>query len=101
PRGRRSRARFPYTTLFRSQPADLAGALQERAVVQVLLAQLDHLGAARRGIAHHVGQGMTTLAAAHQHIKLHRRQPLPCVLAEEQDRKSTRLNSSHRTTSYA
>src|SRR3712207_8357103 len=66
---------FPYTTLFRSRPEDLASSHQ-------LLFLLSRRQLRRRGVRVPV---MTDLVAA----------------SEDLDRKSTRLNSSHANISYA
>src|SRR3712207_7523511 len=74
---------FPYTTLFRSAPAPDAPRLQEafgRHDAQVAAAPQAG-GVEARG--------------------LHRREPLPPDPLRPQDRKSTRLNSSHANISYA
>src|SRR3712207_7348654 len=75
---------FPYTTLFRSdgeQPVDVDGRSdRHRAGL-----------AAAVGVLRGVGAG---LADGHHH-------PDPVLLAHAQDRKSTRLNSSHANISYA
>src|SRR5207248_6485560 len=67
---------FPYTTLFRS-PKRLAKLLEEQRLLEKQLAELEARLARSRA---------EDLVAAARQIK---------------DRKSTRLNSSHRTTSYA
>src|SRR5437867_6418830 len=74
---------FPYTTLFRSE--HLAGRGQRK--------NGDRLGASRRG----------GVAKARRHHRpgaggAQDRKP---IAAGKRDRKSTRLNSSHRTISYA
>src|SRR5689334_23759930 len=73
---------FPYTTLFRSDPIARPGEL--RGVLDRL-----HLGHARveAGIALHPRAYVGIVAAALEH--------------RERDRKSTRLNSSHSSISYA
>src|SRR5688572_32685599 len=86
---------FPYTTLFRSHPPQHVFALA--AVRQ------DALGDHERRGARVVGD--------HAHADLVRRAAAPIALARElgreldqrqqQDRKSTRLNSSHSQISYA
>src|SRR5438067_4825648 len=67
---------FPYTTLFRS----LEGGPRRRDIGR---AELERLGARDQGVA--------------ERIRLLRR----CRDARERDRKSTRLNSSHVSISYA
>src|SRR5258707_1941527 len=71
---------FPYTTLFRSADPDDARRL--RTVLRVLQSGL---GAARRGGRHLPAGRIVRLANA----------------ADQLDRKSTRLNSSHANISYA
>src|SRR3712207_6931190 len=84
---------FPYTTLFRSRPARLARDDEER------LADVDGL----LGLAHGVGVRRVEHAeavraeAAAEDLG---REARPSH-AEQQDRKSTRLNSSHANISYA
>src|SRR5256885_8772532 len=68
---------FPYTTLFRSGKGALDQRQRDAAPLSLSLHRLQVLDAAGE-------------------IKCHRR-----VLALEQDRKSTRLNSSHLVISYA
>src|SRR3712207_8183010 len=81
---------FPYTTLFRSDMAFVQGLgqdAQDEAIVK-LIVDLTHTVGMRA-----VGEGVETaeqLAALRE---------LGCDLA--QDRKSTRLNSSHANISYA
>src|SRR5438034_3059095 len=75
---------FPYTTLFRSQPVRLSGCRQLRGDAAHVLDERPRLGAVAR-VAHHADR-----------ILDHRRAAL-----REQDRKSTRLNSSHTVISYA
>src|SRR5688572_31602712 len=75
---------FPYTTLFRSQPPLHAGAAE----AGDSSARLEPASAARAA-----GVGPRSLRAAG---RAPRRSP-----ARPQDRKSTRLNSSHSQISYA
>src|SRR3712207_7001783 len=79
---------FPYTTLFRSRAFPDQGAADEAGdrCVELHLAQrqLDEL---------HVGASFLGLGG--------RNVPLGLRLQEFQDRKSTRLNSSHANISYA
>src|SRR5688572_31399137 len=73
---------FPYTTLFRSErEVDRAAAIVPRAVGRVghEVPQL-----ARRGVPEHLGD-----------------MPGAIGVVDQQDRKSTRLNSSHSQISYA
>src|SRR2546426_3840049 len=81
---------FPYTTLFRSQVADTAALIAPR-TPDHLVEQLERpLGGAR-------------IAIAEAQIRIdHADQIEPRkVMALGQDRKSTRLNSSHLVISYA
>src|SRR3712207_8672820 len=85
---------FPYTTLFRSgRPIDVAR--READVELVLLAEVTRELAAGGRLAR-------ALEAGHQD---HRRPPLSerevTARAAHEDRKSTRLNSSHANISYA
>src|SRR3712207_8709246 len=76
---------FPYTTLFRSLVADEAacGSVEDEALaVAAGGAHLHHLGPALGHLLHHHA-GMLLVHVDHQ------------------DRKSTRLNSSHANISYA
>src|SRR3712207_7661165 len=73
---------FPYTTLFRSVAAER----QHRERVE---AQRADLAEGRRG-----------LLGAHRRAEEHAVLPVE-RLADERDRKSTRLNSSHANISYA
>src|SRR3712207_9127955 len=91
---------FPYTTLFRSAPDRLARALHGLGVaaqLQLLVeaepdrAQLEH-DLLDVGVAGQVAVGDRRLQLApHRGVEL----------VEGQDRKSTRLNSSHANISYA
>src|SRR5207248_8678520 len=93
PRPRRSTL-FPYTTLFRSQ---------ERAVVLDEHTVVEH---GHPGGREHFPTGVEARRVKHDVIRLpfsgrtahvdERRE-----LSKDRDRKSTRLNSSHRTISYA
>src|SRR3712207_6907265 len=74
---------FPYTTLFRSRRPRAAADGEERLLRHPLAPQVQGLARALRD-AHP--------QAAHRHPRPH---------AEDQDRKSTRLNSSHANISYA
>src|SRR3712207_7592438 len=75
---------FPYTTLFRSQEVQLlAAAPPARHEVRLL----EH------------AQVLHDAEASHRQPGLERGQRLPVL--PEQDRKSTRLNSSHANISYA
>src|SRR3712207_7810863 len=77
---------FPYTTLFRSRPAERPAAAEgprDGRVPRVVL---------RHGVRH-VPAAVRELQGARAHAPGHRR-PDP-------DRKSTRLNSSHANISYA
>src|SRR2546430_9088109 len=77
---------FPYTTLFRSndrRPEPAAGAGGDRA-------------APARAGADHRGDGVGEVHRARGDDQPHQRDP-----AGQQDRKSTRLNSSHSQISYA
>src|SRR5437867_5434474 len=66
---------FPYTTLFRSLPQPFDGSpTQQR--TQVMITALTH--------GPHIGNGAPVR-----------------IQTQDKDRKSTRLNSSHRTISYA
>src|SRR3712207_7861152 len=80
---------FPYTTLFRSKGAAIAvGGLE----IEVALSDL----AVARVTVH--GQ-CETLAEQHSHVVGGRMRA--SLVVQEQDRKSTRLNSSHANISYA
>src|SRR3712207_7044136 len=78
---------FPYTTLFRSAE------LREQVTLLLLAAPAHKRRAHERGL--------------HGHDRPHRRAAAPDLLDEQavgpvvQDRKSTRLNSSHANISYA
>src|SRR5690348_17452655 len=82
---------FPYTTLFRSHPADRAAARPDLANVGMHRARIDRAGIRGRRVG-----GM-------QHRFGIRREPLETGRMAEvvRDRKSTRLNSSHPSISYA
>src|SRR5690242_21298255 len=76
---------FPYTTLFRSTPQERDGGRAPVDAVDALAVEVDALLQEA-----HVPVG----EVAQRHV------PGPQVL-EEKDRKSTRLNSSHMSISYA
>src|SRR3712207_8743000 len=82
---------LPYTTLFRSAVHDLqqrrpvAGRLAAAAVYHQVLRALGHLG----------------VQVVHQHPERCLLQPAFAAKVLAADRKSTRLNSSHATISYA
>src|SRR5690242_21185089 len=84
---------FPYTTLFRSRAAGLRGGVvaDERVILHVLA--MFARGQQRLGefVARDIGEH------AHPALMLDGRGPAP----EDLDRKSTRLNSSHMSISYA
>src|SRR5207248_9657682 len=83
---------FPYTTLFRSRGEDAVGA-DAAAQVQHAVARLD---------LHHLAQRprpQVELAVRERAGPRH--EPARRAIADLEDRKSTRLNSSHRTISYA
>src|SRR3712207_8299783 len=82
---------FPYTTLFRSRRLAAAHAGVER------------VDAGRAAVVGHVDEDRVVAQAA---VPEERLQPAEVVVdvgdhAEEEDRKSTRLNSSHANISYA
>src|SRR5256885_3666601 len=74
---------FPYTTLFRSEVVRRRRPLRRRRAMPDALRDLSHRHAARREILHE--------------RRMHARLALEAV----EDRKSTRLNSSHLVISYA
>src|SRR5437773_3610030 len=81
---------FPYTTLFRSPADEGRGERTDRSVPQRLCSQL------ARSRARVVRTGESPGGRGTQRPRSqHRRDPA------DQDRKSTRLNSSHITISYA
>src|SRR3712207_8032868 len=74
---------FPYTTLFRSR---------------------DRRGAAAAVRGHHAsaeGRPPVVLGGGAEPERCQASEPIPCRASAEQDRKSTRLNSSHANISYA
>src|SRR5207248_9219580 len=92
---------FPYTTLFRSdaRAAPLAidvDAHRDELTVIHRVAKAPGLQSPD-GVAHRV-RGVVLHQA---HVGAHRIQPVAPHRALDLDRKSTRLNSSHRTISYA
>src|SRR2546426_9048206 len=78
---------FPYTTLSRSS------------ALQVHQARVLRVGSPPAEVAAG-GEGVATAVFAQCPVPL-RSGALPLVLADDQDRKSTRLNSSHLVISYA
>src|SRR5690625_5946804 len=79
--------RFPYTTLFRSLP-DAVGGAPGRGEEE------------RRG-AQRVRAGARSAGAREEGLHRRRRLPAAGCSDDEEDRKSTRLNSSHVALSYA
>src|SRR5437867_8462332 len=87
-------ALFPYTTLFRSRHEGT------RARIEVLAEDIDRLSGS--DVFSSISFALNNLGFAVVEIDprgYRRPDPQPGVFAE--DRKSTRLNSSHRTISYA
>src|SRR5689334_23591015 len=78
---------FPYTTLFRSGHQEPATKLLLHRMVAIAYSSLRHLRDQRLGIAQ-------------QQLK-HRSGAIEFLLQQMADRKSTRLNSSHSSISYA
>src|SRR3712207_6849908 len=83
---------FPYPTLFRSGLVLLRVALD--AVAVDLLARA--VGVARRGVRDHV-----VLVGEDAVLAVPAGDPVDLAVAHVEDRKSTRLNSSHANISYA
>src|SRR3712207_7265973 len=82
---------FPYTTLFRSLLPQEAGEVRGR---------LGQAGAGRLAVGEAGDAGGAADAAARRHLWVD--DPLrPLPRPDVQDRKSTRLNSSHANISYA
>src|SRR3712207_7001772 len=75
---------FPYTTLFRSIRYAGPSPLKDEAVQREIAAQEERLGERGRVL-----------------IRASGTEPVIRVMAEAEDRKSTRLNSSHANISYA
>src|SRR3712207_9269227 len=91
---------FPYTTLFRS--GDVVRLERLHVHAQVVVRDVDQPGS--RGVGGRLpvlssGGGRTD--AAHHHSHLRRGLRVGGVLSGAEDRKSTRLNSSHANISYA
>src|SRR5207248_10006251 len=91
---------FPYTTLFRSRGASRSRG-RRSAVPRALRASVSGYGVAHRrcdstALARHAAVGSAVARGGGS--RLHGGGSL---LRREADRKSTRLNSSHRTSSYA
>src|SRR5438876_6900466 len=80
---------FPYTTLFRSQHVT-AGSAEQSKQQKIEQQQDAELGPDR---------GLINPAAHHDYRRLHRQSW--CAAGFMRDRKSTRLNSSHPSISYA
>src|SRR3712207_7180341 len=87
---------FPYTTLFRSARGRVAGAEGAAVAHRPLLRAVGPLGVP--GLLHEHVPGGVVEAAQHPGDVAHRAVELT---AFGQDRKSTRLNSSHANISYA
>src|SRR5256885_8601604 len=81
---------FPYTTLFRSYAAHIAAQLGAH-VIKVKLPSAHLEQAAAKKVYESTQVPIGTLAERVRHV----------VQADRQDRKSTRLNSSHLVISYA
>src|SRR5437762_6264588 len=89
---------FPYTTLFRSE-ASVVGELDEVHVLRVLIANRDgdaRAAAGARAEHHPDFQAQVSPTGAPR-----RRPARGAGAGARRDRKSTRLNSSHRCISYA
>src|SRR5207248_11055238 len=92
---------FPYTTLFRSSSA--LRACRTRKLICAFHSPIVWLSTSRNGDKQRK-QCLSTLVA-HTHCERRRHNndttSARCFIADFLDRKSTRLNSSHRTISYA
>src|SRR3712207_9594234 len=91
---------FPYTTLFRSEDVLLRRALVELLVAPRRVLQRDHLGVDRLRDLHPVVQDRHHQLAVVAHDRALAGGER-VRLGPAQDRKSTRLNSSHANISYA
>src|SRR3712207_8685848 len=90
---------FPYTTLFRSTPLELLRQLRDRLERDPLL-RCGNQSASSRAASMHVGGDAKWLGSSGFDLAVERLgQPGATWLL--QDRKSTRLNSSHANISYA
>src|SRR5687768_17749916 len=83
---------FPYTTLFRSFSALLTAAVTLTIAVTMMSWSV------RRSVGDRIEQALITEARLAAETLSHRQ---PATAAELEDRKSTRLNSSHGYISYA
>src|SRR3712207_8638181 len=85
---------FPYTTLFRSRRRDEGGSVLRESYRE----ELDDINACLVEMSNSVGSAMSTATTAllDADVAL-----ADLVIAGDEDRKSTRLNSSHANISYA
>src|SRR3712207_8325348 len=85
---------FPYTTLFRSTRGKL---VEDRHVEIAVQRQRERPWNRRRGHDQDIGRAVVAAFVAQPHTVF----DAEAVLLVDQDRKSTRLNSSHANISYA
>src|SRR5207244_12057548 len=92
---------FPYTTLFRSDPAGAAISIDGKETGKLTPASLPLPAGTHMIVLHKQGfveiNNTVSVADGQSYTYANTLQPLPAA----QDRKSTRLNSSHQIISYA
>src|SRR3712207_9226035 len=91
---------FPYTTLFRSAQHREAAVARDRVEPRLEVDRLVRAAQVAVGGDEGVLEGVLGLVARSEHVPAEGEDP-PVVPVVDQDRKSTRLNSSHANISYA
>src|SRR5205085_12421609 len=101
PRHHHSHPLFPYTTLFRSLQRAIA--MRDPFGAQLAIAiQVAHTQFGEEAIASlHLSNGPLEQSYHFLDLGYHRRKQMGNTIIHDQDRKSTRLNSSHSQISYA
>src|SRR5207248_6014322 len=96
-----SPALFPYTTLFRSRYLEAEARAGRRQVVEVDGRDVARLRPLDQVLDELADRGLEQVLVRGDHTRVAPEHLEQLAVLERQDRKSTRLNSSHRTISYA